>query len=417
MAKGPDWNDVHRANPGDVRDALTEPDVPFDDAPLAQPNGNGHDYFTEEELPGHSQAPVKFPFIAFKDVTFDLDEECRVEGIFPLVGLACIFGGPSTVKSFIVQDLNVRMVRGGLWGGREVKQCPVIYIAAEGAGGIKKRIAGLKKVAGEKGLPVDIPFQLITVAPNLGAGNGDCKKLIADIDAQLPEGVQPGAITVDTTQQSLGGADENGAGMDQLVVNCTAIFNHFQCLVILIHHTPVSDDERLRGKGSLGAGLDVSIIIKREKGSMVAALIVKKMRDEDDEQAFTVHLVRVVLGKTKKGREVSTLVVDSVEPGASEPAKQDRRKAAEILRDEFIAAYDRLADGAPKSLGLDDRSSVLKVSVKAVQNELKKRGLLEIDEEGKVTPTARSHFHRAKAELVKTKGGKLVEENGFLWRP
>jgi hypothetical protein len=94
--------------------------------------------------------------------------------------------------------------------------------------------------------------------------------------------------------------------MDQLVVNCTAIFNHFQCLVILVHHTPVSDDERLRGKGSLGAGLDVSIIIKREKGSMVAALIVKKMRDEDDEQAFTVHLVRVVLGKTKKGREVST---------------------------------------------------------------------------------------------------------------
>jgi hypothetical protein len=114
------------------------------------------------------------------------------------------------------------------------------------------------------------------------------------------------------------------------------------------------------------------------------------------------------------GREVSTLVVDSVEPGASETAKQDKRKAAEILRDEFIAAYDRLADGARKSVGLDDRSSVLKVSVKAVQNE---RGLLEIDEEGNVTPTARSHFHRAKAELVKTKGGKLGEENGFLWRP
>jgi hypothetical protein len=30
MAKGPDWNDVHRANPGAVRDALTEPDIPFE---------------------------------------------------------------------------------------------------------------------------------------------------------------------------------------------------------------------------------------------------------------------------------------------------------------------------------------------------------------------------------------------------
>jgi AAA domain len=151
MAKGSDWNDVHRANLVAVRDALTEPDIPFDDAPAAQPNGNGRAYFAKEELRGYSQAPVKFPFIAFKDVTFDLDEECRVEGIFPLVGLACIFGGPSTVKSFILQDLNVRMAR--VWGGREVKQCPVIYIAAEGAGGIKKRIAGLKKSRVKKACP------------------------------------------------------------------------------------------------------------------------------------------------------------------------------------------------------------------------------------------------------------------------
>jgi hypothetical protein len=91
------------------------------------------------------------------------------------------------------------------------------------------------------------------------------------------------------------------------------------------HHTPVSDDDRLRGKGSLGAGLDASIIIKREKGSMVAALIVKKMRDEDDGQAFTVNLVRVVLGKTKKDREVSTLVVETVEPGAAEGDKAGKK--------------------------------------------------------------------------------------------
>jgi hypothetical protein len=55
MAKGPDWNDVHRANPGAVRDALTEPDIPFDDAPLA--HGNGQAYLTEEELRGSVYPP------------------------------------------------------------------------------------------------------------------------------------------------------------------------------------------------------------------------------------------------------------------------------------------------------------------------------------------------------------------------
>src|SRR3984893_9224430 len=167
--------------------------------------------------------------------------------------------------------------------------------------------------------PFGLPFHLVTVAPNLGTGNGDCKKLIADTEAT---GVQPGAIAVDTTTQALGGADENGAGMDQLVVNATALALHFKCLVVLVHHTPVSDDDRLRGKGSLLGGLDVSIISKREKGSFVATTTVVKMRDQDEMQSFTVHLVRIVLGKTKKGREVSTLVVESVEPGAAESAGQ-----------------------------------------------------------------------------------------------
>jgi RecA-family ATPase len=39
MAKGPDWNDLHRTNPGAVRAALIEPDIPFADAPVGQPNG------------------------------------------------------------------------------------------------------------------------------------------------------------------------------------------------------------------------------------------------------------------------------------------------------------------------------------------------------------------------------------------
>jgi hypothetical protein len=201
------------------------------------------------------------------------------------------------------------------------------------------------------------------------------------------------------------------------VINATAIANHFQCLIVLVHHTPVSDDQRLRGKSSLRGGIDGSILSESVNGSKVATLTVMKMRDEDDAQSFTVRLKRIILGKTKKGHEVSTLVVETVEPGAAESVKQDKRKAADILRDEFIAAYDRLADGAPRDLGLDLRSSVLKVSVEKVRDELKNRGLLETDEKGNVAPTGRTHFQRTKAELVKTKGGKLVEEKGLIWRP
>jgi hypothetical protein len=271
--------------------------------PGPYPNGDAGEVLTN--------AKPKFPLIAWPDITFEPNEEWRVEGVFPRIGLACLYGGPGAVKTFILLDLFNRMASGGLWGGRNVEQSPVNYIAAEGANGIKQRRA-------EKGLPADVLFYLITVAPNLGTGEGDLKELIANIEAV---GVEPGAIAIDTTAQSIGGADENTTGMGQLVANATALVNYFSCLVVLVHHVPLSDEERLRGGTALIGALDVSILSKREKGSFTATLSIKKMKDDDEDQSFTVQLVRVVLGKTKSGREISTLVVESVEPGGAEATK------------------------------------------------------------------------------------------------
>ena len=284
---------------------------------------------------GEANGAIRFPLVAFKDVVFNLDEEWRVEGLLPLIGLAVFYGAPGAVKSFILLDLFLRMARGGLWGGRKVEQSTVIYIAAEGSGGVNKRLSAMRKALVEKGLSPNVPFYLIQVTPNLGTGENDCKKLIEDIETQLP-GINPGAIAVDTTSQALGGADENTKGMAQLVANATAIFNRFKCLVALIHHTPLSDEERLRGGTPLIGGVDVSILSKYTKGSLVAALTVMKMRDDDAEQSFTVHLSRLVLGQTKTGREVSTLVVEFVETGAAEGAKP-RKKLPDLAANALSA--------------------------------------------------------------------------------
>jgi AAA domain len=266
-----------------------------------------------EDLPRPNGESPKFPIVAWKDIAFDPNEEWRVDRVFPRVGLAALYGGPGTVKTFVLLDVFLRIATGGFFGGREVEQGPVVYIAAEGGGGIKKRIEGLKKFLAEQNLPPDVPFYLITVAPDFGTGEADRIELIRCIEAL---GIQPAAIGIDTAAQSLGGADENGQGMAQLVINATALFNYFKCLVALIHHVPLSDDKRLRGKTDLIGALDVSILVEREKGSMTATLTVMKLKDEDDLQKFTVHLERVVVCQDKRGRDVSTLVVESVTPGS-----------------------------------------------------------------------------------------------------
>jgi hypothetical protein len=358
-----------------------------------------------------SQKPPKFQLVAWIDITFDPEDEWRVEGVFPKIGIACLYGGPGAVETFIWLDLFVRIARGGFWGGREVKQGPVIYIAAEGAGGIGKRIEALKKIAASKGLPADVPFYLITVAPNLGAGIADRDELIRCIKAI---GVQPAAIAIDTAAQSIGGADENGAGMAQLVANGTAIANYFACLVGLIHHNPLGDEDRLRGWTGLLGGLNVSILSRRAKGSLTATLDVKKMKDEDDTLSFTVTLARVVLGQTKSGRDISTLVVETVEPGATEiPRKGRRGNEVEDLAEEFLRTYDRLA--APIRAKRGEDGDPVKVSVDAIRDELKRNGFLETDEDKRVIATARSRFRRAK-DLLK-KPDTLVERDDQIWRP
>ena len=282
--------------------------------PLKQrPNGGGKRQRSDvnQRVNGEDRQR-KFPLIAWKNIVFDPDEEWLVDKLLPRIGLAALYGGPGSVKTFILLDLFLRIACGDRFAGRDVEQGAVIYIAAEGGGGLRKRIVAIRKFLAGR-LQDDVPFYLIPAAPDFGTGEADRRELIRSIEAA---GIRPAAIAIDTVAQSLGGADENGQGMTQLVTNATALFSYFKCLVTFIHHVPLSDDKRLRGKSDLAGALDVSILVEREKGSLTATLTVMKLKDEADAQTFTVQLARVVVCTDRKGREVSSLVVERVEPGS-----------------------------------------------------------------------------------------------------
>jgi hypothetical protein len=79
MAKQPDWNDAHRTNPGAVRDALTEPDIPFDDPP-PRPNGQ----------PNGEAKTKHFELIPFGKIAIDTTPAYLVKGIIPRTGLCVL---------------------------------------------------------------------------------------------------------------------------------------------------------------------------------------------------------------------------------------------------------------------------------------------------------------------------------------
>jgi RecA-family ATPase len=196
-------------------------------------------------------------------IAFDCREEWLVKRVLPRKGIAVIYGKPASLKSFVAFHVALCCALDWAWAGRSVTKAPVVYIAAEGAAGLRKRKAGYVKAYPD--LPAHVDFALISAAPNLGAEPGDLLALTGAIERAH---VSPGLIVLDTLAQVLGGSDENGAGMTAFLANAGKLADHFNCLVLIVHHVGHTDDRRMRGHSSLGGGVDAQILCERAKGAL-----------------------------------------------------------------------------------------------------------------------------------------------------
>jgi hypothetical protein len=114
----------------------------------------------------------------------------------------------------------------------------------------------------------------------------------------------------------------------EFISNAASIASHFDCLVCAVHHCPLSDDRRPRGWSGLGCNVEALLLLERTEGKLLSIMEVMKLKEEESHQKFTVHFSRVTIGKDEDGEDVTTLFVSSVDQGAAETAKQDKRKAS-----------------------------------------------------------------------------------------
>jgi RecA-family ATPase len=164
------------------------------------------------------QLVAKFKLERWEEITFALDEEFLIDGILPKQGVGLLYGASQAFKSFVAIHTGLCLARALSWAGRRTERASVVYLAAEGAAGLPKRRQGL--VEAGRAPPDGVDFGLLPAVPNLGTASGDCDLLIAAIESA---GVKPGLIIIDTVAKVIGGADENGPGMAQFLVNAEAL--------------------------------------------------------------------------------------------------------------------------------------------------------------------------------------------------
>ena len=70
--------------------------------------------------------------------------EWLVEGLIPDRSLSMLYGEPGCGKTFIALDMGLSISHSKEWQEQTVMGGQVVYVAGEGVGGLKKRIAAFR---------------------------------------------------------------------------------------------------------------------------------------------------------------------------------------------------------------------------------------------------------------------------------
>jgi len=227
-----------------------------------------------------------------------------VQGLLQRDGLGVIFGESGSGKSFLALDLSTAIASGQEWRGLSVEAGRVVYIAAEGAGGFRKR---LQATADAQTIPLEgLPLGVIADAPNFLT---DDDKAIADAVSAAGGAV---LITIDTLAAVTPGGNENsGEDMGEVIARCKRLQSETGAFVMLVHHSGKDASRGARGWSGLRAAVDVEIEVTRNGEDRLAR--VSKQKDGEDGGQFPFRLRTVDLGTDADGNPVTSCVVEHVD--------------------------------------------------------------------------------------------------------
>jgi AAA domain-containing protein len=224
-----------------------------------------------------------------------------LKGLISPAEISIWVGPPKCGKSFLMLYVAYQLSLGTCVFGRRVKPTIVLYVAAEGEGGIAKRIKALRIRYG------DSPnFHFIAQPADLLHKHGhldEMKTAAHAIGAQL--------IVLDTLSRLMAGGDENAPGdMGQFICNVTELRHDTSAHIAIIHHgTKSSNGATPRGHSSLTGADDALVeVLKLEDGSRSVTVVHAK--DDADGMRWGFDLESVELGKDQDNDPITTLIVN-----------------------------------------------------------------------------------------------------------
>lgn len=253
-----------------------------------------------------------------------------IKGLVPETGLSLLFGPSGEGKSFVAIDWACCVSVGQPWNGHRVKQGHVLYIAAEGGAGIKKRVCAWMQFNGHKKLPNITWFLSALDFSEEGAMEvfmhdlherfsiepvyddaGECVGASEFVNIRL--------VVVDTLSRCFGGMDENAStAMPVFVDRVERFCRQHGAAGLVIHHSNATG-ARERGHTSLKAATEAAFQCTASKDGArlqtITLLNIKQKDDVDGAETFLKPLILELpeLPRDEDGDVLTSLVLEETE--------------------------------------------------------------------------------------------------------
>lgn len=355
------------------------------ETPAGDPDG---DVATPDSFGG------KYPMVSASALSQRPTGEWLVKGLIPKADVIVLFGASGSGKSFVALDIAAAIARGVDWRGHRTKKGRVLIIAAEGGGGVGKR---LKAYAQHHGLDLTgLDIGIIVAAPNFLQ-----KEEIFEVVSTIRAGGGVDLIIADTFAQVTPGANENaGEDMGLAMGNAKALREATGAPVMLIHHAGKDAARGARGWSGIKAAADAEIeIIKHETGGR--EIRISKMKDGDDGLQWGFKLEVLTVGRDADGDDITSCVAVPAEVPV--PPPEDKGRSG-------VKSYTKIETLILNTLDTIDKSIAAMPMADFVEECLQQMPEVEDHERD----TRRLNVSRTLINLCKGKEGPAMLKNGIV---
>jgi len=231
-----------------------------------------------------------------------------VKDFLPAIGVGVVYGESTVGKSFFMLWLSLRVALGQVVLKHRTRKGGVIYVAAEGQNGMRKRMQGVR----ERFEVETTLFDFIGVAPNV-LDRADMEALAAELreaDAEMKAAGDIGVrmVVIDTMPAAMPGGNENTSeAMGLALAKAHWLAQEIGALVVLVTHPGKNAALGPRGWSGQVGNSDVIIqLAVDEEDSQLRVGTVEKLKDGEGGERFAYRLKRIDMGVDEDGDPIST---------------------------------------------------------------------------------------------------------------